>query len=194
MRTTLLTLTVLSSISVFAQKIRLQEGSLDVLRGQKEISIDYSYVGVMIGTDQDEESYVKRKKTEWNQKEPGKGESFEKYWYDSRKTLYETMFRFQFDKASTLTVAKAPAQYTLILKTKGIEPGWNAGVVLKAPTVEGQAWIVSTDDPTKALAIITFEKCDGQDRLGGDFEMGRRIQSAYYTAAIQIATFINKKL
>lgn len=194
MRSILLTLTLLSSISLFAQKIKLTEGSLDALKGQKEISIQYTYDAVMVGTDQDEKVFLERKKAEWDTKEAGRGDAFEKQWFESRKALYEAIFAFRFDKTSSLTVAKTPAQYTLIVKTKRIEPGWNAGVVQKAPTVEGQAWVVSTSDPSKVLAIITFEKCNGEDTLGGDFEMGRRIQSAYHTAATEIAKFIEKKL
>ena len=194
MRFLVVTFILILPTLVAAQKIKLTKGSIDVLKGQKEIALQFSYDSLTVGLDVEEKFFVELKKKDWNYKEAGKGDAFEQYWYGSRKSLYESMFRFQFNKTSALPVAKTTAPYTLIVKTKFIEPGWNAGVVTKAPIIAGEAWIVSSNEPLNPIAIITFEKCSGENVLGGDFEMGQRIQSAYYTAGIALAKFVNKKL
>jgi hypothetical protein len=194
MRSLLLTLTLFIPSIVFAQKVKLISGSLDVLKGQAQILLQFSYEDLLIGTDTPERDYLQRKKNEWDLKESGAGAAFEKYWYDSRKNYYELMFSHHFSKSSGLSVARTLAQYTIVVHTKRIEPGWNAGLVYKGAIVEGEAWLVASDRVYAPLAKITFEKCTGDQIPGGDFEMGIRIQSAYHVAAQEIGKLVKKKL
>jgi hypothetical protein len=192
MRSLFITLALIFPASLVAQKIKIIEGSLSPLKGLTEVNIKFTYDNLAIGTDTSEKDYVELKKAQWNAKEAGKGDEFENYWNLNRKSVYESIFVHHFTKNSGLVISKTPAKYTVIINTRRIEPGWNGGVVSKSPAVEGDAWIVHTDDPKNAVGRIVFENCSGDDVFGGDFEMARRIQSAYYVAATQL--FISKKL
>ncbi len=194
MRFFIIALLIVIPAIVSAQKIKLISGSLDAMKDQREISIEFSYDRLVIGVDVPEEEYIQKKKNAWDLKEPGKGPAFEKYWHESKKSMYELMFAYHFAKSSGLASAKTQAPYTMIVKTRQIEPGWNAGVVVKTAEVQGDIWIVSSSDPATPVAVLAFENCSGEDATGGDFEMARRIQGAYHVAAVAIGKFVAKRI
>ena len=80
---------LLISSSLFAQKIRLIEGSLDALKGQKAYNIKFVYDNMKVGRDIPENTYLQDKKTEWEGREKGKGIEFVNNWYNNRVIIAE---------------------------------------------------------------------------------------------------------
>lgn len=181
------------TISTFAQKRELVYGSLNGMKAQKSYSISFSYDSMFVGMQIPEKAYLENKRKVWDEKEPGKGAAFVTQWYDARKKLYEPAFIKSFEKFSLLKLNDKDAKYTMILKTSYVEAGWNIGVVGHAGEIGGELWIVESADTSKIAAIITLFECLGTDSYGGDFEMPRRIQSAYASAGKWLGEFIRRK-
>lgn len=66
-----------------------------------------------VGKYDKESEYIEKKKAEYNSKEPGRGDSWEKNWVRDRKANFEPKFIELFEKSSGMTVS-ADAKYTLI--------------------------------------------------------------------------------
>jgi len=69
----------LASATLFAQKLKIQDGGFDFLEGQKEINVEFVYDNMqLLKKNLSEEEYVKEHTTELEEKSPGKGESWKK--------------------------------------------------------------------------------------------------------------------
>ena len=177
---------------VYAQKIKLIEGDLSILKDQKSVRTLFSYDDMSVGKFSKEADYIAKKKAEYNEKEAGRGESWEKAWIDDRKDRFEPQFRELFSKYAELSTVDENAPYTLIFKTTSTEPGWNIGITRSPAYIDGEAWIVQSDSPDKVLARISILKSPGRDVMGYDFETGARLQEAYAKAGKSLGAFIKK--
>jgi hypothetical protein len=155
MKKIFLLLLIAISFHGFAQKIRLTDGSVDVLKGKSALNFDFSYDGVRVGKFADENDYISKKKTEYDKKEPGKGDEWAKSWVGDRKGRYEPRFIESFGDGGF--VAKADAEYTLIFTTTFIEPGFNIGITRRPAYIDGYAVLVATSDKGKVLAKFTVD-------------------------------------
>lgn len=179
-----------------AQKIKLVSGNLTFLKGEKAINLQYYYDNVKVG-DMDESKYIKKKVTEYNAKEPGKGDKWLENWKNDRKTRYEPKFEELFNKylEEVNTKAKegdATAQYTLLIKTKMIEPGFNVGVVRRPAKIDVEVEISAAGSPENKLAELTIFDVPGADAMGFDFDSGERISEAYAKLGKALAKYIIK--
>src|SRR5436309_617136 len=95
----LLTTTLACAVSgVGAQKVRLMDGSLDVLKDTKKLNVEYRYDGMTVTTKETpEDEFIKTKTAEYNDKEAGKGTSWAKAWMDDRKARFEPRFKESFE-------------------------------------------------------------------------------------------------
>jgi len=65
-----------ASATLFAQKMKIQDGGFDFLKGQKEINVEFVYDNMqLLKKDLSEEEYVKEHTAELEEKSPGKGEN-----------------------------------------------------------------------------------------------------------------------
>ncbi|MDO9254519.1 MAG: hypothetical protein Q7U54_03330 [Bacteroidales bacterium] len=179
-----------------AQKIKLVSGNLTFLKGEKSINLQYYYDNVKVG-DMDESNYIKKKVTEYNAKEPGKGDKWLENWKNDRKTRYEPKFEELFNKylEEVNTKAKegdADAKYTLLIKTKMIEPGFNVGVVRRPAKIDVEVEISAAGSPENKLAELTIFDVPGADAMGFDFDSGERISEAYAKLGKALAKYIVK--
>ncbi|MVT10093.1 hypothetical protein [Chitinophaga tropicalis] len=183
-----------TSFTVNAQKIKLTEGDLSVLKGQTEINTEFNYDHVSVGDYKEEKDYIERKKSDYNKKEPGSGDKWEIAWKSDRQARFEPRFNESFTDAGPIKAGKFPAaKYTLIFKTTFIEPGFNVGVARKKATMDGEAWIVETADKGKVVAKLSVDKAPGRLAFGADFDTGVRIMESYATAGKQLANFVEKE-
>jgi hypothetical protein len=67
-----------------AQKIKLESGKLDFLKGVTELKVEYNYEAVSVGKYKVEQDYVTQKKADYNEKEPGSGDRWETAWFADR--------------------------------------------------------------------------------------------------------------
>lgn len=176
-----------------AQKIKLIEGDLSTLKGQKELKTEFTYENMTIGKGETEADYIAEKKKKYNEKEAGRGDKWEKAWTDDRKERFEPQFRELFAKHSGMSTVGKNAPYTLIFKTTRTEPGFNVGVMRQPAFIDGEAWIVDSKNKDKVIAKITIKNSPGRDAMGFDFETGSRLQEAYAKAGKEIGGFIKKQ-
>ena len=59
--------------------------------------------------------------------------------------------------------------------------------------IDAEALLVETADKSKVIARVLMSKMRGESDIGGDFEVGIRVQKAYAYAAKELGTLINNK-
>jgi len=175
-----------------AQKIKLTEGNVSALKGQNSVNLEFMYDHVSVGKYPNEKDYIDKKKGDYNGKEPGKGDKWEKDWYGDRKGRFEPRFTESFILGGLS--AKPDAQYTIVFNTVSIEPGFNIGIARRYAFIDGTAVLVATNDKSKVLAKFTIDNAPGRTYGGYDFDTGLRIQEAYATAGKGLGRFIAKNL
>ena len=191
--TTTLLLLCIGTI-VHAEKIRVTDGDLGALKGEKKLNVEYDYSGMEVGK-KTEKEYVDEKKEAYNDKEKGRGDKWEKSWVSDRTKRFEPRFKESFNDAADLQIGNNPtAKYTLIFKTVFTEPGYNVGVMRRNASIDGEVLVVETADHSKVVAKLTCEDCPGRTFGGYDFDSGERIQEAYAMAGKGLGKFFNKHI
>jgi hypothetical protein len=188
-----LTIAALMSVNAAAQKIKITEGDLIALKGQTEINTTFEYDHLSVGKFDDELDYIDKKKAEYNKKEPGKGDIWEKSWKADRAERFEPKFNQLFTENGDIKAGVFPnAKYTLVFKTTSAEPGFNVGVARKNASIDGLAWIMETATK-KVVAKLSVDNCPGRIFGGFDFDTGLRLQESYAVAGKGLGKFIKKK-
>lgn len=177
----------------YGQKIKLLEGDLAPLKGQTSVKTEFKYE-MSVGKFDKEQDYIAKKKSELNEKEAGRGDTWEQSWVSDRQDRFEPQFRELFSKYSDISTVGDNADYTLIFKTIKTEPGFNVGVASKPAFIDGEAWIVESKDPSKVVAKISVVKAPGRDVMGFDYETGARLQEAYAKAGKELGAFLKKNI
>ena len=194
MKNALILMALSFAIAGYSQKIKLIEGDLSSLKGQKGIKTEFKYDDMAVGKFPKEEDYIAKKKSELNEKEAGRGDAWEKSWKSDRQERFEPQFRELFSKHSGLSAVDESAQHTLIFKTTKTEPGFKLGVTSKPAFIDGEAWVVEAQNPSKVIAKITITKALGRDVMCFDYETGARLQEAYSKAGKELGAFIRGKI
>ncbi len=183
------------SVAGLAQKVKITEGSLAPLKGQTAIKVEFSYDNMTVGKKgQTEKDYLAEKKDEYNKKEAGRGDKWEKAWFADRANRFEPQFRELFAKNSDMTTAGDKPKYTLQFHTTRTEPGWNVGVMRMPAQIDSEVTIVETANPSNMIAKITILKALGQDAMGFDFEAGARLQEGYAKSGKSLGKLFKKEL
>ena len=177
------------SIQVEAQKLKLTEGDLSVIKDQSSINFEFGYNNMSVGKFDTEKEYLEKKTDEYNKKESGRGDNWAKSWINDRQSHFEPKFIELFTKASGMSESKT-AKYTIIFKTKFTEPGFNIGIVRKNAKINADAVIVETANKSKVIALITVDNALGRTFGGYDFDTGQRISEAYADAGKALGKFI----
>ncbi|HTB99667.1 MAG TPA: hypothetical protein VK705_03200 [Ferruginibacter sp.] len=129
------------SFSAIAQDEDAKLGDVDLsfLSGQTNFNIQYSYDNMTVG-EKTEADYRKDKIAKFDEKEPGKGERWEKNWVNARQLAYQPSFEELLGKTLTKEKTNATAnedvkgaKYTILVHTIFTEPGFNAVVMKKNP-------------------------------------------------------------
>lgn len=180
------TATALLTLSAYSQKIKITEGSLDVLKNEKDINIEYTYNNLAVGKFDKEADYVKNKTEELNKKEAGKGDKWAEAWTADRKNRFEPKFNELFTKTGELNF-DYKAKYTLIFHTSFMEPGFNIGIASKSASINGDFTLVETANRNKVIAKGTIDKAPGRSFWGSDFDTGERISECYAAAGKYLA-------
>lgn len=189
-------LLALAAITLFAfsgnlkaQRIKVQEGSIDAVKAESSINFEYTYDNMSVGKFDREEDYVAKKKEDYNNKEAGRGDTWAKAWVDDRKNRFEPKFEELFTEYSNKTNSKN-AKYTLIFKTTFTEPGYNVGVMRKNAQINATVLIVETANPSNVIAKIAVDKALGRTFGGYDFDTGGRIAEAYADAGKALGKYL----
>jgi hypothetical protein len=189
----------LAADASIAQRVDLRSGDVGVLSGQKTVNVEYDYSEFGVGKFATEQEYLDKKSAEYNAKEAGKGDTWKKTWVEDRKARYEPKFEELFNKGLeskgiTAVKARPDAQYTLIVKTKFVEPGFNVGVMRKNAYVDYEIDLVESANKSNKVAEIGMRNVPGGQFAGFDFDTGTRIAESYAKAGKSLAAFLDKKL
>jgi hypothetical protein len=182
---------VFFSINTNAQKIKLREGSIAVLKGEASVNVEFTYDGMSVGSYSDEQEYIKKKTDDYNKKEPGTGDRFAKAWVGDRKTRLEPKFKELFEEHSKMLI-KPKSKYTLIFKTTSTEPGYNVYISRKNAEIDAEVTLVETENRGTVLATIMVYNAPGRTFGGYDYDTGSRLAEAYAAAGKRLGMFIEK--
>ena len=171
-----------------AQKIEVKSGSFDFLKEQKILLVQYDYSNMSVGKYDKEADYIDQKVAEGNKAEPGKGDKWEKDWFDKRSSAYEPSFEEMFNKymeKNGLSCSKnsKDAAYIMNIHTVLTDVGYFIGVSSKPSYISAEITFTKASSGEK-MAVISMEKCPG---IGG-------IKEAYAKLGKSLAGFLLKKL
>lgn len=195
----MITMVVTGLNCAFAQRVELKSGNVSVLSGQKTVNVEYDYSDFSVGKFATEKEYVDKKAAEYNEKEAGKGDAWKKDWVNDRKTRFEPKFEELFNKgmedAGLKAVQSRPdAAYTLIVRTKSVEPGFNVGVMRKNAHVDFEIDLVESANKSVKVAEFALRNVPGGQFGGFDYDTGVRIAESYAKAGKSLAAFLGRKL
>lgn len=193
MKKILSVLLVVASTSVFAQKIYLKSGDLSVLKGQKEVDVEYDYSKMRVGRYADERDYVKDKVKDYNEKEAGRGDKWAKAWEGDRGSRFQPSFEEllnKYNKSFYIAEDNDDAKYKFVVKTTRTEPGFNVYVVRKNAEVDLEIILMEGD---KEIAKVIAKNNPGRTFGGNDFDTGTRIEEAYAKAGKDFGKWLYKK-
>ncbi|MEE4256649.1 MAG: hypothetical protein V2I47_06410 [Bacteroidales bacterium] len=189
----------LFSSQASAQKIKVVTGDLSSFAGLTEINVEYNYDDMGVGKFKTEEAYIEKKKNEYNEDEPGKGDRWEEEWHADKENTYQMKFEQLFNlvmisEETGMEVGFFPSSdYTLIVKTTFLEPGFNIGISRKDASINVEIMLVKTEEPGNIITQVNMEKVPGRGAMGGDFDTEYRIGEAYAKCGKELAQYIYKK-
>lgn len=187
---------LLSSITVNAQKIKLVKGNFSQLKGQSSLNVEYVYEVKTVGK-MTEEEYIKKKTDEYNAKVHGKGDNWAKTWKTDRTNRYQPKFEELMNKYLNevgITVGSdEKAKYTVVITTTMMEPGYNVYVSKKPALINVNISFVETANRSADIATVTIEKSPGSQFSGTDYDAGVRIAESYAKAGKELAKLMLKK-
>lgn len=185
----------LIALPAFSRKAKLLEGSLDALKGVKKMNIQFMYDNITIGKDEmPEAEYIAKHTAEANEKEKGKGDMWARNWVANRERKYQVSFRNGFNRDSKIKVGDFKEEkYTMIFKTKNIEPGYNVVISQKPSRLTGEAWVVETASPDQVICKLLVKDCPGA-MMGADFDGGERLRYSYIVASDMLKAYFERQL
>ncbi len=198
LKTVFVALIIFGAITVQAQKIKVTQGSLDFLKGQTAVLLEYDYSNMAVGKFDKEEDYIAKKVAEYNEKEAGKGDIWKQSWFSDREERFHPMFEKLLTEYTKGTGCKfsqnSTADYKLILRTTFTEPGWNIGVSRRDAMINVEIQFVETANPESVLAVMTMDKIPGRGAMGNDYDTGYRISEAYAKCGKSLGDYLSKKV
>ena len=123
--------------SIYAQKIKVEQGDFDFIVGQKEVNVEFDYGNMKLMKENfTNDEYIARRSADLEEKARGKGKTWEKKWNSSQELIWNPKFlelmNKYLGKEQDMFFAEdvSDAKYTLIVETVWLYPGWDAGCLL----------------------------------------------------------------
>jgi hypothetical protein len=187
---------VFTGLTSFGQKITVDKGSLDFLKGQGQLLVKYDYSNVSVGKYDKEEDYINDKVAEYNKDEAGKGDKWKESWLNDRPSRFEPKFEELFNTTGgdeLACVASGDAKYEMIVATTFVEPGFNIGITRKNAYIDTEI-VFREIAGGKEVATVLVKNCPGRDAFGFDFDTGYRIEEAYAMLGKSLARYLLRAL
>lgn len=175
-----------------AQKIKVQSGDLSFLKDLAELNVTFVYPEEMKLGKTTQADYIDDKVKAAEKKEAGTGQIWKEKYFADRTDHYEPMFMSGLDKyTGDLYVVQDDDSYdyTMIVKTTFMEPGFNMGIQSKKSAIDLELTFVKTDNYENVIAVVLVTKAPG----AATFDQGLRVGDAYFTAAQSFGKFVKKK-
>lgn len=197
--TILFTAMLISVAFASAQKVFISKGDLSQLKGQTKINVEFDYSNFGVGKFATEEEYVNKKVTDYNNKEAGKGDKWKNAWVADRESRFEPSFLELFNKYTEkagLVASKDndEAEYTMIVKIKFIEPGFNIYVTRKYASLNADIIFVKNSDKENPIGTLSALNMPGRTYGADDYDAGVRISEAFAKCGKDVGAFLAKKV
>jgi len=185
--------------TVYAQKIKVEQGNFDFIAGQKEVKVvfDYDHMKLMKENFTNEE-YVTKRSADLEEKARGKGKTWEKAWNSSRELIWnpkflELMNKYLGEKEDMYFAEDlADTKYTLIVETVWLYPGWDAGIMKQHAKVTTKLKFVETANTDNIVLEVSSKNAPG-DQWGNNYSNESRVGEGYAKTAKTLAKLILKK-
>lgn len=169
---------------------------LTFLQGETKLNVVFVYDDMQVGK-MDEDAYIAKKKEEYNTKEEGRGDKWEKMWKEDRTKRFEPKFLELFNRYTEkkgLTAGKniPKAKYTMTIKTTWTEPGFYVGITSQPAYISGKIIFTETGKPEEVIAEIEFIKAPGNS-MGATWDTGERIKESYAKLGKTLGGYLAKK-
>lgn len=185
------------TLSVSAQRLKINEGDFKNLKGINTYSVVFDYTDVQIPKFENEEAFLKDKMDKREEKKAGDGERFKKEWFSDRPDRYHPKFIESFNKRfenGELSVTEDAADYTMEIHTTKIYPGYNVGIVRHNAEIDATFTIYKTGEKDNVLFSGSYQDVQGNGAMGYDYNSGYRISECYAKLAKNIAQEFDKKV
>ncbi|MDR2467176.1 MAG: hypothetical protein LBD35_07275 [Prevotellaceae bacterium] len=182
---------------LISQKITVTNGSVDFVKNQKVLQFAFTYENMTVGN-MTETRYVEKKVSDYNTKEPGRGDRWQEAWRGDREGRFVPKFKELFDKNMedygivSDDVNNQNAEYRIEINTDFTEPGFNVGVVRRNAAIHLTCKVFNIATGEEA-ATIKVNNASANNFWGTDFDTGFRIQECYAKAGRELAKFFVKK-
>lgn len=182
-----------------AQEVVLVSGSLEFLKNQTNLNVEFVYDGMKV-SEFTEEIYLKQKRSEF--RKPADGDKFVKKWVMDRNDSYEPKFmeklNYGLKKLNIVSEKNIPVHtYTMVVKTVKTEPGFFDGSAgMKRDTYIDLVitFFDSTNRKTN-LCTLKAEKMVGITEEQNDMkETNLKITQAYVLVADKLSKLMVKIL
>lgn len=195
----IIALVFLSNLFGYGQKLKINQGDFNFIKDQKEINVEFVYDNMkLFKKNLSNEDYVKEHSAELEKETRGKSTSWEKSWYASRELIYapkflELMNRYLYEDHNVFFAENlTDANYTLIVETIWVYPGWDAGVMKQPAKVSTLLKFVETNNRDHIALEVSSENAPG-DQWGSSFNNEDRLGEGYAKTGKSFAKLILKK-
>ncbi len=190
---------VIAFSSIYAQKIKVEQGGFDFIAAQKEINVEFDFSNMkVLKENYTNEEYVTKRSADLEEKARGKGKTWEKAWNSSRELVWNPKFLELMnkylgkDKDMYFAEGLSDAKYTLIVETVWLYPGWDAGIMKQPAKVTTNLKFVETSNKDNILLEVSCKNAPG-DQWGNNYSNESRVGEGYAKTAKSFAKLILKK-
>lgn len=191
MRTTTTLILLLAISSIFAQKMKILEGSTDNIKHINKYDVLFVYKDLHIPNYDSEDDFLKDKMAKREKDHQGDGERFKESWYADRENIFQPDFFKTFKKVSDDEIKLSEhsnAKYIMKLHTQSIYSGYNVGVWSQQAKIDVEISFYSKTDPNDKLLVVAYEDVSGLN----DYNTGERIGRSYEKLAKILAKKMKK--
>ena len=195
MKKTLALLLVASvALPAVAQKMKMRSGSFDALKGEKTVALQFTYDKMMVGK-YTEADYLDKKAKEYDEKEPGRGETFKSSWVADRVARFEPKFEELFNDGGTLSGSRdnGEAKYTFNVNTDFTEPGYNIGISKMPASINATIRLVEKASGNELGAMLVVG-VPGSQFAGYDYDTGSRLAESYAKLGKELRKYLDKNI
>lgn len=157
--------------SVFAQKIKITQGTFAELKGQTEVNVVFDYSELTCAGGAPFASTKPKPEAEWlgaivlkkNEKEAGTGDDFKKRWEAAKPGPFESSFEVKLAEDWTGVTCKRGlnnAKYTFVVKLRYADPGFSMGVSTADAWLSATIELVETGTKTVSSSL-TMDQIKG---------------------------------
>ncbi|MCU0371605.1 MAG: hypothetical protein MUC31_09345 [Bacteroidales bacterium] len=135
---------------------------------------------------------------EYNEKEPGKGDTWQEAWTGDRVARFQPRFEEAFNNFFVFTALNfrinpdAGGTHKMVVHTSFTEPGFNIYMTSKNASINAEVTFFDASNTELAKVLITNSPGSGIFEL--DYDTGVRIQEAYANAGRSLAALVAEKV